>query len=272
MEPAYINVSNMFISSTFGLPGSSFFGKDLPAYSSLDAEPLDVGQMSLSQEAMVAPPPGLEGIVPLPPPGLAQPQVFKGSETRPTRTSSSFSSMKSIASQLSMASTTATDNDSVSECGKSDDAGTTIGDTSEAVEKKSGSGEVGGLEIGKDDVRMLMIMNIPGRCTEEELMDVVRSKGFDKDCMFFHMPFFTSKKRVHHKGYAFIGFPDMHITAHFASEMSGYRFQRGQSLKTCKVVPARIQDMSTVVQDLSLKGSKGRNSHCAKRFQTENFQ
>jgi hypothetical protein len=119
---------------------------------------------------------------------------------------------------------------------------------------------------------MLMIMNIPGRCTQQELMDVVVAKGFDKDCTFFHMPFYTSKKRVHHKGYAFIGFPDMHITARFASEMTGHRFQRGQSLKTVTIVPAHIQDMNTVPQDLALKGSKHRVSPCSTRFQSEDFQ
>jgi hypothetical protein len=225
--------------------------------------------MVFSQRSLVSPPPGLEDIVPLPPPGLAQPEMFTGSERRPKGTSSNLSNMKTrTSSQLSMASTTATDSDSLSECGKSDDVDRTVGENSEAVANKIGRGEVGVLEIGKDDVRMLMVMNIPGRCTQQELMDVVVAKGFDKDLTFFHMPFFTSKKRVHHKGYAFIGFPDMHITALFASEMNGYRFQRGQSLKTCKIVPAHIQDMSTVAQELALKGSKHRATPC----QTEHFQ
>jgi hypothetical protein len=275
MEPAYINVSEMFIASSFGLPASPGFDMGLPAYQRPEANLVyRVAESSLLRQAITSPPPGLEKITPSPPPGLSPPQLVKGfGQTRPARTSSNFSSLKTrTSSQLSMVSTAAGDIDSLSECEKSDDADTTVGDNSEVVEKNIGSGDVGGLEIGKDDVRMLMIMNIPGRCTQQEMMDVLAAKGFDKDCTFFHMPFFTSKKRVHHKGYAFVGFPDMHITARFASEMAGHRFTRGQSLKTCKVAPAHIQDMNTILQDLALKGTKHHAHPWAKRCQTEHFQ
>jgi hypothetical protein len=97
------------------------------------------------------------------------------------------------------------------------------------------------LIIGVDDVRTVMIQNIPCRYSYQDMLDVFSEMGFGSEPLFFHMP--CRYKQQSNLGYAFVGFNDKDITARFAAAMTGYMFNGSASTKQCVVTPARIQGM-----------------------------
>lgn len=109
--------------------------------------------------------------------------------------------------------------------------------------KPAGKDNAPVLEIGKDDVRFVMLQNIPCRCGHDEVLAAISEMGFEQDYNFFHLPSIGTRNI----GYAFLGFNDMHVTARFAKAMAGYRFHGRNSKKSCAVVPAKNQDFDVNV-------------------------
>lgn len=89
------------------------------------------------------------------------------------------------------------------------------------------------------EMKTFMIKNIPCRCSQEEILDAVEEVGFGQLYNFFYLP--MTQGQTHNIGYVFIGFYDEHVAVQFAQAMTGYRFKRRNSTKSCEVVPARIQ-------------------------------
>lgn len=105
------------------------------------------------------------------------------------------------------------------------------------------------LRIGVDDVRTVMIKNIPCRYSNQDMLDVFAELGFGNETIFFHLP--SRYKQDSNLGYAFVGFNNKDITARFAEAMTGYRFKHSSSRKTCVVTPAHIQGMRKNVNHFS---------------------
>jgi len=93
--------------------------------------------------------------------------------------------------------------------------------------------------IGVDDVKTLMIKNIPCRCTEQNILDAIKEVGHGSSYNFFYLP--TRRNQSQNFGYAFVGFVDCNTAKEFALAITGYRFADRRSNKSCVVAPARIQ-------------------------------
>lgn len=106
-----------------------------------------------------------------------------------------------------------------------------------------------------EDVKTVMMKNIPCGCSRSEVVDAIESLGFEGKYEFFYLPTRRCKSNV---GYAFIGFPDPWVAAAFAKAATGYRFESRKSPKTVTIVPARIQGLNETVEHF--KGTRVMNS------------
>lgn len=106
-----------------------------------------------------------------------------------------------------------------------------------------------------DDVKTVMMKNIPCGCSRKEVVDAIEEAGFKDQYDFFYLPTRRCKSNV---GYAFIGFPNAAVAEAFAEAMTGYRFESRKSPKVVSIVPARIQGLTETVEHF--KGSRVMNS------------
>jgi len=89
------------------------------------------------------------------------------------------------------------------------------------------------------EITTVMLKNIPGRCTQSEVLSAIDAMGFDGAYDFFYLPIL----RAHNVGYAFVGFKDADDAERFARVMTGFRFPNRKSPKVCEVVPAHFQGL-----------------------------
>lgn len=92
-----------------------------------------------------------------------------------------------------------------------------------------------------DDLRTVMLKNLPCNIKDEEVIDAIEKAGFKDKYDFFYLPYRSSKKNSGCLGYAFVGFPDAEVTKMFVKAFTGYRLREKTSSKVISVVPAHIQ-------------------------------
>mmetsp|Transcript_15553 Transcript_15553/g.34090 ORF Transcript_15553/g.34090 Transcript_15553/m.34090 type:complete len:267 (-) Transcript_15553:190-990(-) len=90
-------------------------------------------------------------------------------------------------------------------------------------------------------ITTMMLKNIPCRKSQEEVMQHIDLKGFDRRYDFFYLP--RDVKFRANLGYAFINFATPEGAANFLDQMNGYRFSNSGSTKACVVVPAHVQGL-----------------------------
>jgi len=84
-----------------------------------------------------------------------------------------------------------------------------------------------------------MMVNIPCRCTLEEVMAAIKEVGFENKYQSFNMP--VKKGLGQNMGYAFISFASASMTKQFVNAMTGYHFKARNSQKRIALIPAKNQ-------------------------------
>lgn len=112
--------------------------------------------------------------------------------------------------------------------------------------------ELAGTATEDDNKELLTVMlrNIPCRCTQQDLVDLLTDHGWADACNFFHLPMPRGRCKGN-LGYAFIGFPTTELAQEFMYSMKGVEFSSRKSAKVLDVSPARIQGLSN---NLALTG------------------
>eukprot|EP00929_Paragymnodinium_shiwhaense_P098428 TRINITY_DN59901_c0_g2_i1.p1 TRINITY_DN59901_c0_g2~~TRINITY_DN59901_c0_g2_i1.p1 ORF type:complete len:297 (+),score=43.64 TRINITY_DN59901_c0_g2_i1:203-1093(+) len=87
---------------------------------------------------------------------------------------------------------------------------------------------------------MVMIQNLPYRCTKSEVSAAMHSLGFSGSCVFFCLPLRRNGKQNY--GFACVSFVDHDWMMAFCNAMDGYRFTSRNSMKVMSVVPASMKD------------------------------
>mmetsp|Transcript_1714 Transcript_1714/g.3174 ORF Transcript_1714/g.3174 Transcript_1714/m.3174 type:complete len:214 (-) Transcript_1714:53-694(-) len=102
-----------------------------------------------------------------------------------------------------------------------------------------------------EEALSVMLRNIPFRCTQQDVLDLIAEHGWADSLNFFYMPMPRGRSCKGNFGYAFIGFPDPRLAKQFMLDMKGVEFSSRRSAKVLDVAPARIQGLSN---NLSLTG------------------
>jgi hypothetical protein len=113
-----------------------------------------------------------------------------------------------------------------------------------------------------DEIRTVMMRNIPCRCTKEDLFAAIEELGFAGAYDFFHLPIKRCQRQNY--GYAFIGFSTAEVTKAFCAKAEGYRFRGRKSAKAVTLVPARLQSLDEITEHF--KDTKVLKSHCPPVF------
>jgi len=94
----------------------------------------------------------------------------------------------------------------------------------------------------------LMIRNIPGKYTQDDLMQDLSDKNFAHTYDFLYLP--MDKGTGAGVGYAFVNFIDNTVAAKFTKSFDGYRFSRQQrsSKKLAKISVAHLQGLEKNLQ------------------------
>eukprot|EP00929_Paragymnodinium_shiwhaense_P082660 TRINITY_DN43689_c0_g1_i12.p1 TRINITY_DN43689_c0_g1~~TRINITY_DN43689_c0_g1_i12.p1 ORF type:complete len:261 (-),score=65.53 TRINITY_DN43689_c0_g1_i12:356-1138(-) len=85
----------------------------------------------------------------------------------------------------------------------------------------------------------LMIKNIPSRCSQDEVLQLIDHAGFGDCYHFFYLPRRTAQGQNH--GYAFVGLRDPSMAPAFIERISGLTVKSRNSNKALSVAAARIQ-------------------------------
>ena len=76
----------------------------------------------------------------------------------------------------------------------------------------------------------MMIKNIPGLCSTEDVLKDIHDKGFGSTYDFFHLP--RHRNPARNRGYGFINFASAETAADFELQMSGHCFSHSYMLYT----------------------------------------
>eukprot|EP00929_Paragymnodinium_shiwhaense_P053098 TRINITY_DN26582_c0_g1_i1.p1 TRINITY_DN26582_c0_g1~~TRINITY_DN26582_c0_g1_i1.p1 ORF type:complete len:393 (-),score=40.99 TRINITY_DN26582_c0_g1_i1:15-1193(-) len=87
---------------------------------------------------------------------------------------------------------------------------------------------------------MVMMKNMPYRCTKPEVLDAVHALGFPGTYVFFCLPLRRNRKQNY--GFACISFVDQDTMIAFCKAMDGYCFTTRKSTKVVSVAPATFED------------------------------
>eukprot|EP00440_Ansanella_granifera_P072933 gb/GFBE01079149.1/.p1 GENE.gb/GFBE01079149.1/~~gb/GFBE01079149.1/.p1 ORF type:complete len:168 (+),score=35.24 gb/GFBE01079149.1/:1-504(+) len=88
-------------------------------------------------------------------------------------------------------------------------------------------------------VRVVMLQNIPCRCQQSEIVDIVREFGFEESVEYIRLPHKSHKNA----GYAFVGFSRPEAAVKFRDVVHGYCIKSRTSNKKIKALPAHVQDV-----------------------------
>lgn len=119
----------------------------------------------------------------------------------------------------------------------------------EVLDKASRKAQVETLVKGKCT---LMISNIPCRISQEKLMEVVHSLGFEGTYDFLYVPTGgrSGRSRSVNLGYGFINFTRSSDCLRFALLFDGHRFEGTHGRNPCTVRPAETQGLFNNIRRL----------------------
>jgi len=108
----------------------------------------------------------------------------------------------------------------------------------------------------------LMIRNIPGKYTQDDLMQDMSDKSFAHTYDFLYLP--MDKGTGAGVGYAFVNFIDTAVAAKFTKSFDGYRFSRQQrsSKKLAKISVAHLQGLEKNLQHYKNAAVNAPNDEC----------
>lgn len=108
----------------------------------------------------------------------------------------------------------------------------------------------------------LMIRNIPGKYTQEDLMQDLSDTNFAHTYDFLYLP--MDKGTGAGVGYAFVNFIDTVVAAKFTKAFDGYRFSRQQrsSKKMAKISVAHLQGLEKNLQHYKNAAVNAPNDEC----------
>lgn len=123
--------------------------------------------------------------------------------------------------------------------------------------------EIAATATEEDNKELLTVMlrNIPCRCTQQDLIDLLTDHGWADAFNFFHVP--TPRGRYKgNLGYAFIGFPTTELTQEFMRSMKGVEFSSRNSAKVLDVSPARIQGLNNSLAITGKRANRAMATMC----------
>jgi len=102
----------------------------------------------------------------------------------------------------------------------------------------SGTDTESDMETEREAKPMAVIKNLPSRCREEAVVDVIDKLGFSADVAEFSMPTRVGKgNRLMNRGFAFVSFSDEEVCRKFAEAAKGHRgFGKHLSSRAISVV------------------------------------
>jgi hypothetical protein len=94
----------------------------------------------------------------------------------------------------------------------------------------------------------LMIRNIPGKYSQNDLMNDLKATGFGNSYDFLYLP--IDKGTASNVGYAFVNFMDPAVAARCIKSFEGHRFNRHQrtSTKLARISVAHLQGLEKNLQ------------------------
>eukprot|EP00933_Yihiella_yeosuensis_P007035 TRINITY_DN111920_c0_g1_i1.p1 TRINITY_DN111920_c0_g1~~TRINITY_DN111920_c0_g1_i1.p1 ORF type:complete len:223 (-),score=17.51 TRINITY_DN111920_c0_g1_i1:27-695(-) len=103
----------------------------------------------------------------------------------------------------------------------------------------------------QEEVRTMMIRNIPNNCTQARFLREIHSKGFEFDYDFFYLPIDTETGA--NRGYAFINFTNSRAVCRFVSTFHGQKLTDFKSKKVLWVGIASLQGFEANFEHYSTK-------------------